>query len=289
MPRAFCFLPFDRGQIQYGGMSIHPSAIISKDAELGSGIEVGPFAIIEEGVRIGDGCRIRARAHLCPGAVLGRNCDIHMNAVIGHLPQDFSYKGEAVATVLGQGVTVRENATIHGSVGLPTLVGDNCYLMVGSHVAHNCKLGRGVLLANGALLAGYVSVEDGAIVSGNVVIHQFVRVGRLAMLSGGSRFGMDVPPYLIGDGVNSVTTLNVVGLRRAASLTDEDRREIKAAYKILYRNGLELKEALARLRAELKSPAVTYWVEFLTAPSRRGFCRHRAGGRRGSDSTEAED
>ena len=196
-------------------------------------------------MKVGDGCRIRARAHLCPGAVLGRNCDIHMNAVIGHLPQDFSHKGEPVATVLGDGVTVRENATIHGSVGpTPTLVGDNCYLMVGSHVAHNCKLGRGVLLANGALLAGHVSVEDGAIVSGNVVIHQFVRIGRLAMLSGGSRFGMDVPPYLIGDGVNAVTTLNAVGLRRAASLTDEDRREIKAAYKILYRSGLELKDAL---------------------------------------------
>jgi UDP-N-acetylglucosamine acyltransferase len=243
-------------------------------------VEVGPFAIIEQAVKVGDGCRIRARAHLCPGTTLGRNCDIHMNAVLGHLPQDFSHKGEAIATVLGDGVTVRENATIHGSVGVPTQVGDNCYLMVGSHVAHNCKLGRGVLLANGALLAGHVSVEDGAIVSGNVVIHQFVRVGRLAMLSGGSRFGMDVPPYLIGDGVNSVTTLNAVGLRRAAGLTDEDRREIKAAYKILYRSGLGLKEALARLRTEFKSAAVAYWLEFFTAPSRRGFCRYRAGGRR---------
>jgi len=266
-------------------MSIHPSAIISKSAVLGSGVAVGPFAILEEGVKIGAGCRIRARAHLCPGTVLGRNCDIHMNAVIGHWPQDFSHKGEPVATVLGDGVTVRENATIHGSAGpTPTLVGDNCYLMVGSHVAHNCKLGRGVLLANGALLAGHVSVDDGAFISGNVVIHQFVRIGRLAMLSGGSRFGMDVPPYLIGDGVNAVTTLNAVGLRRAPSLTDADRREIKAAYKILYRSGLGLKEALARLRTEFKSAAVACWLEFFTAPSRRGFCRYRTGGRRATGS-----
>ncbi|MGD0092780.1 MAG: acyl-ACP--UDP-N-acetylglucosamine O-acyltransferase [Planctomycetota bacterium] len=271
-------------------MSIHPSAIIAKGAELGNGVDVGPFAIVEDGVKAGDGCRIRARAHLCPGAVLGRNCDIHMNAVIGHLPQDFSYKGEAIATVLGDGVTVRENATIHGSVGqTPTLVGDNCYLMVGSHVAHDCKLGRGVLLANGALLAGHVSVDDNAIVSGNVVIHQFVRVGRLAMLSGGSRFGMDVPPYVIGDGVNAITALNTVGLRRAAGLTDEERRDIKAAFKILYRSGLALQEALARLRAEFKSPAIAYLLEFFTAPSRRGFCRCRLGGRRGKSTDDGAD
>jgi UDP-N-acetylglucosamine acyltransferase len=213
-----------------------------------------------------------------------------MNAVIGHLPQDFSHKGEPIATVLGDDVTVRENATIHGSVGqTPTLVGDNCYLMVGSHVAHNCKLGRGVLLANGALLAGHVSIEDGAIVSGNVVIHQFVRVGRLAMLSGGSRFGMDIPPYLIADGVNAITTLNKVGLRRAPSLTEDDRREIKAAYKVLYRSGLQLKDALERLRQEFKGPAVAHWVEFFTAPSRRGFCRHHAGGRRALAAPSEED
>lgn len=277
-------------QLKYAAMSIHPSAIIAQGAEVGSGVEVGPFVIIEEGVKVGAGCRLRARAHLCPGTVLGRNCDIHMNAVIGHLPQDFAYKGEPVGAVLGDGVVVRENATIHGSVGhAPTLVGDNCYLMVGSHVAHNCKLGRGVLLANGALLAGHVTVEDAAFVSGNVVIHQFVRVGRLAMLSGGSRFGMDVPPYLIGDGVNAVTTLNKVGLRRAASLTEEDRAEIKSAFRILYRSGLDLKEALERLRAEFKTPAVAHWVEFLSAPSRRGFCRYRTGMRRGKSAEGGDE
>ncbi len=218
-----------------------------------------------------------------------------MNAVIGHTPQDFSYKGQPIATVLGEGVTVRENATLHGTVAVnaagisdATTVGDKCYLMVGSHVAHNCKLGQNVILANGALLAGYVQVGDGAIISGNVVIHQFVRVGRLAILSGGSRFGMDIPPYVIGDGVNAVTTLNAVGLRRAPGLSDDDRREIKAAYKVLYRSGLDLKDALARLRAEFKSPAVAHWVEFFTSPSHRGFCRFRTGGRRGGAASEAD-
>jgi len=271
-------------------MSIHPSAIIASSAELGAGVSVGPWCVIEDGVKIGEGSTIHARAHICRGTTIGRFAQIHMNAVIGYLPQDFSYKGEPTTTVLGDNVTVRENATIHGSVGpAGTVVGDGCYLMVGSHVAHNCKLGRNVLMANGALLAGHVEVGDNAIISGNVVIHQFVRVGRLAILSGGSRFGMDIPPYLIGDGVNAVTILNAVGLRRAKFLTDDDRREVKAAYKILYRSGMDLKEALQKLKAEFKGGAVAHWVEFFEAPSKRGFCRLRAGGRRGATSGESED
>ena len=262
-------------------MTIHPSALISSRAEIGSGVTVGPHAIIEDGVRIGEGCTIHARAQLCTGAVLGKNCHIHMNAVIGHTPQDFSYKGQPISAILGDGVTVRENATIHGTPGeVGTRVGSNCYLMVGSHVAHDCMLGDGVLMANGALLAGYVHVGDGAIISGNVVIHQFVRVGTLAILSGGSRFGMDIPPYLIGDGANAVTTLNTVGLRRAPYLNEEDRREIKSAYRLLYRKNLDLKDALVRLETEFKSPAVARWVEFFRSPSKRGFCRFRKGGRR---------
>lgn len=262
-------------------MTIHPTAIVSSAATLGDNVSVGAFASIESGVTIGEGTIVRERAHICSGTVLGRNCRIHMNAVIGHAPQDFSYKGGPIRTTLGDCVTVRENATIHGSANPDgTCVGDNCFLMVGSHVAHDCKLGKGVLLANGALLAGHVQIDDGAFVSGNVVIHQFVRVGRLAMLSGGSRFGMDVPPYLIGDGANSVTLLNSVGLRRSTALNEVDRREVKAAYKILYRSGLTLSQALERLEAEFSSAAVKHWIEFFRTPSKRGFCRYWTAGRR---------
>ncbi len=247
----------------------------------------GRLPVLEAGVVIGEGSVIRERAHLCSGTTLGKNCRVHMNAVIGHVPQDFSYKGGPIRAQLGDGVTVRENATIHGSAnGGGTLVGDNCYLMVGSHVAHDCKLGRGVLLANGALLAGHVQVDDGAFISGNCVIHQFVRIGRLAMLAGGSRIGMDVPPYLIADGANAVTILNIVGLRRAAQLDDRDRKEIKIAYKILYRNGLSLSLALQRIEAECSSPAVKEWVEFFRTPSKRGFCRYTMGSRRAEHAGE---
>jgi UDP-N-acetylglucosamine acyltransferase len=262
-------------------MSIHPTAIISRDATIGADVSVGAFAVIEAGVTVADGCVIRERAHLCSGTALGQNCRVHMNAVIGHAPQDFAYKGGPTKTTLGANVTVRENATIHGSAGeTGTLVGDDSYLMVGSHVAHDCKLGRGVILANGALLAGHVQVDDGAFVSGNVVIHQFVRVGRLAMLSGGSRFGMDVPPYLIADGANAVTVLNVVGLRRSPLVNDEDRRELRAAYKVLYRSGLNLTSALKVLETDFKSAAVRHWIEFFRTPSKRGFCRYSRTGRR---------
>jgi len=269
---------------------IHATALISRQAELGENVDVGAFAQIEAGVRVGSGSLIHARAHLCKGSVIGAQCEIHMNAVIGHTPQDFSFRGEPISTILGEKVTVRENATIHGTVGpVGTIVGDNCYLMVASHVAHNCTLGKGVLLANGALLAGHVQVGDAAIISGNVVIHQFVRIGTLAILSGGSRIGMDVPPYLIGDGVNSITTLNKVGLRRAAYFSPADRQEVKEAYKILYRSKLELKDALIRLRKEFKSPAVAHWVDFFSAPTHRGFCRLRAGGRRGAAAESSGD
>lgn len=257
---------------------IHPTALVDPKAELGPDVEVGPYTIVEAGVRVGAGCRLLARATLCTGTDLGPGCEVHMGAVVGHAPQDFSYKNEPTKAVLGERVVVRENVTIHRSSGegTQTTVGDRCYLMVNSHVAHNCALGRGVLLANGALLAGHVHVDDAAIVSGNVVIHQFVRVGRLAILSGGSRFGMDVPPYLIGDGTNAVTSLNAVGLRRNKDLSDADRRQIKDAYKVLYRSGLELPEALERLKKEFDSPAVTHWVEFFSNPSPRGFCHHKA-------------
>ena len=260
---------------------IHHTAIVAASAELGAGVEIGPYAIVESGACIGPRSRVMAHAYICKGSVIGTECQIHMGAVVGHAPQDVSYMGAATQTVLGDRVIVRENATIHRATNLdrPTSVGEGSFLMVGSHVAHDCQLGRGVYLANGAQLAGHVEIGDAAFVSGNVVIHQFVRIGCLAILSGGSRFSMDVPPYLIGDGANAVTSLNTVGLRRSKQFTPLDRTQLKAAYKILYRSGLALQDAVARLKAEFDNPAVRLWVEFLEHPTKRGFCHHKAGRR----------
>jgi UDP-N-acetylglucosamine acyltransferase len=262
---------------------IHPSAIVDPKAELAADVEVGPFALIECGVRIGAHSRIGPRAHVCSGTILGENCEVHIGAVLGHLPQDFSYKNEPSVLEIGDGTVVREYATLHRATGegRKTEIGKKCYLMGGAHVAHNCKLGCGVILANNVLLAGHVEIGDGAILSGGVVVHQFVRIGDLAMLSGGSRFGMDVPPYVIGDETNAVTGLNSVGLRRSAKLSDDDRREIRKAFKIFFRSGLDLSDALRSLRAECGGPAVRRFVEFFETPSRRGYCRYRPGSRYG--------
>jgi len=257
---------------------IHPTALVDAGAVLGSDVEIGPFAIVEKGVRIGARTRLLARSYICQGTTIGSDCSIHIGAVIGHEPQDLTYKGDPTTTIIGNRCTIRENVTIHRATVKdpnPTQVGDDCFLMANSHVAHNCVIGNGVILANGALLAGHVHVADHSIISGNTVIHQFVRIGRLTMLSGGSRFGLDVPPYLIGDGANTITVLNAVGLRRAPGLTADDRKQIKSAYKILFRSGLDLKDALARLKAEFTSPAVAHWVEFYEAPTKRGFCQYR--------------
>jgi len=263
---------------------IHPSAHVDPQAELGPDVEIGPMATVEAGAKLGRGTRLLSRAHVCSGAELGEGCVVHMNAIVGHMPQDFAYKGEATRTIIGARVTIRENATVHraSGEGHATEVGEGSLLMVGSHVAHNCKLGRNVILANGAVLAGHVQVGDGAFISGNVVIHQFVRVGRYAILSGGSRFGMDIPPYLIGDGTNAVTSLNRIGLRRSKDFTDTDREQIKAAYKVLYRSGMDLPLALEFLRRDFTSPAVAHWVEFYEKTSPRGFCRYKAN-RRGEE------
>ncbi|MCZ7643753.1 MAG: acyl-ACP--UDP-N-acetylglucosamine O-acyltransferase [Planctomycetota bacterium] len=264
---------------------IHPTALVDPAAELGADVELGPYAVVEAGARLGRGVRLWAQAYVCAGAELGDECQVHMGAVVGHLPQDRAYKGEPTRATIGPRTIVRENVTIHRSTGegTETRVGADCFLMAGSHVAHNCMLGDRVMLANGAQLAGHVQIGNGAIVSGNVVIHQFVRVGRLAILSGGSRFGMDVPPYLIGDGTNAVTSLNSVGLRRSPDLTPQDRSQLKEAYRVLYRSELDLPQALERLRAEFDAPAVRLWVEFLSNPSPRGFCRHKPSRRHGSE------
>jgi UDP-N-acetylglucosamine acyltransferase len=270
-------------------MLIHPSAIVSPKAEFGKDVEIGPYAIVEDHVHVGEGTRLRARAHLCAGTVLGKNCDIHMNAVVGHIPQDFSYKGGPLVTQIGDGVTLRENVTVHGgSAEKPTVIGDKCYLMVDSHVAHNCVLGRNVMLVNSALLAGHVLVEDSAIISGNGIVHQFTRVGRLAMITGGNRVGMDVPPYMISDATNAVSMLNKVGIRRATFLSAEDRDEIKRGFKVLYRSGLDLKEALEVLKADFHTPAVRHWIEFFSNGTPRGFCRYMEAPRRGTRSSSDE-
>ena len=176
-------------------MAIHPSAVIDPKAELDSSVEVGPFVTIEGPVCIGAGTRVRPQAYISGWTQIGQRCDIHPQAVVGHLPQDFHYQGERTYCRIGDEVVIREGSTVHRGTQpeSATVIGDGCVLLAYSHVAHNCQLGRRVKIYNMSLLSGHAEIDDDAIVSGYSLVHQFCRVGRLAYVAGASIINKDLP------------------------------------------------------------------------------------------------
>ncbi|MHC4253569.1 MAG: acyl-ACP--UDP-N-acetylglucosamine O-acyltransferase, partial [Planctomycetota bacterium] len=196
---------------------IHPTAVVSPEAELGAGVVIGPHAVVESGVTVGEGTRIMAGAYVCTGTTLGRENEVHMHAVLGHVPQDTHFEGGETFLETGDRNVFREMVTVHRGTQTrsTTRIGSDCFLMACSHVAHNCVVGDGAILVNGALLAGHVEIGARAFVSGNALVHQFTRVGRLAMVAGGARAARDVPPFCLMEGEGRLRNLNRVGLRRA--------------------------------------------------------------------------
>lgn len=255
------------------GNTIHPTAILGKGVELGDGNEIGPGCILEPGARLGARNRLWANVYVGPGTTLGDDNRLHMGAVVGHLPQDVAFAGEPSATRIGHRNTIREYVTIHRGTkaGTATVVGDDNFLMANAHLGHNCHLGHRTTLVNLSTLAGYCEVHDQAMLSGMVVLHQFVRVGTLAMVSGLSAVNKDVPPYLLCGGRPAVIQgLNVVGLRRAG-VPPEAREEIKRAYRLLYREGLNVRHALSAIEESCQSSQAKVLVEFVKY-SKRGIC-----------------
>lgn len=261
---------------------LHPSAQISPKAELGGDLIIEANVVIEAGCVIGNGCRLRAGAIVTGATVMGANNDIGYGAVLGAEPQDTAFDPATKSrVVLGSGNTIREHVTLHRGTApdSETRVGDGCFLMVGSHLAHNCVLGDGVTLVNHVLLAGHVTVEDRAFLGGAVVVHQNVRIGALCMIRGQTRIGRDVPPFFMATGTNQVSGLNRVGLKRAGySLAD--RRALQAAYEVLYDSGLNVGQAAERLAGEYPDGPVAQLVRFVQG-SKRGICLNRPP-RRGS-------
>jgi len=249
---------------------IHPSAIVSKNVEMGVENQIGPHVVIENGVKIGSHNQILAGAYICAGTEIGNYNEIHMHAVIGHAPQDTAYKKEKTFTKVGNHNKIREFVTIHRGTkaGSSTVIGDSNYLMAYSHVAHNCELGNRIIMVNQASLTGYCIVEDGAFLSGMTGFHQFTKIGRLALVSALSASNKDIPPYLICGGRPAVALgVNVVGLRRA-NVSSESREEIKQAYKLLYRSGLNVSQAIQAIKKNLKSKEVTHMVKFIEGSER---------------------
>ncbi len=252
---------------------IDPSARISASAVIADDAEIGPNVIVGDYSVIGSGTRIMANAVVGPWTTIGCNNTIHYGAIVGHDPQDFGYNGEECYAVIGDHNIIREHATIHrgNRAGTTTTIGNANFLMVNAHVAHNCTVGNNTILAGGSLLAGHVTVEDRVIISGNCVVHQFCHIGRFAMMRGLSRTSRDVPPFCIMDETHTVKTLNLVGLRRNGF--DQKRvRAIKNAFAILFRSGLNMPNAVARVEEELEiTDDVRYLLEFIKG-SKRGVC-----------------
>jgi len=256
-------------------MAIHPSAIISPKAELDSAVEVGPHAIIEEHVRIGAGTRVWANAYITGHTEIGRDNEIHMGAVIGHEPQDLKFKRDTRSYLrIGDRNVFREYSNVHRGTEpeSATVIGDDCYLMATSHVGHNCVIGNGVIICNCALVAGYVQLGDRVFVSGGVVIHQFTRVGRLAMFSGNARVSMDVPPFTLAAERNEVHALNLVGLRRA-KIARGAVSELKQLFQLFYLSGKNGTQALAEATKDgaFKTAEAREFIEFART-SANGIC-----------------
>lgn len=245
-------------------------SVISPLAQIGRNVEIGSFSVIESEVTIGDNCKLASHVVIKNGVTLGPDNHICEGAVLGGMPQHINTPEQPGKVIVGAGNTIREFVTIHRALDEDeaTVVGDNNLLMVGVHIAHDCRLGNNTIFVNGASLAGHVTVGDRAYVSGGVGVHQFCRIGPLAMVGGHARIVKDVPPYVTVDGASGlVVGLNQIGLRRAGHRSEEIAR-LKEAYRLIYRSGLSWNEILSRLSEEFNEGlAARYW-QFLSTTTR---------------------
>lgn len=250
---------------------IHPTAIIAPTAQIGERVDIGPYAFVGERCVVGDGCVIAMRATLERNVTLAPGVKIGIGSVLGGDPQDLKYKGEHTTVEIGENTVVREYATINRgtSHSLKTSVGSGSFLMSYVHLAHDCQIGNGVIIGNGTQLAGHVTIDDRAIVSGLVAVHQFARIGRHSFVGGCSRVAKDVPPYLkaVGNPVK-LYGLNSVGLQRSG-FDDAIVRELKRAYRLVFRSELNVSQAISRARAELQPlPEVSAFLTFIEESER---------------------
>jgi UDP-N-acetylglucosamine acyltransferase len=254
---------------------IHPTAIVHAQAQIGSDCTIGPYCVIDQAVVLGNNCTLGPHIYLTGKTILGANNNIHAGAVIGDLPQDLRFKGQETGVMIGENNIIREHATIHRSnnPSEPTSIGSNNYLMAHSHVGHNTTIGNQCIIANGALLAGHVIVQDRAFISGNCLVHQFVRVGALALMQGGSAISKDLPPFTISRGDNSISGLNIIGLRRAGISADE-RLELKKLYHFLFRGRRPIRAGLDKADKQFHSTTAKIMLEFVRE-SKRGVLTPR--------------
>lgn len=270
---------------------IHPSAVIDPKAELAAGVRVGPYSVIGPDVHLGEATEVGAHAVLEGRVRIGARCRIGHGAVIGGLPQDFKFReGTPVGVRIGDETAVREYATIHRATreGDDTRIGDRCLIMASSHVAHDCVIGNQVVIINYAGLTGHVTVEDCATIGGLTGIHPFSRIGTYAYVGGCSKVTQDVPPFVMVDGAPATArAVNVIGMRRGG-IDAAGRRQVQAAFRLLYRSGIAPGTAVRRVKEELGGhPLVAKMVEFIEG-SKRGIVAAGGGTAIGADAEMEE-
>ena len=250
---------------------IHPSAIVSPKAELADDVVVGPFSIIGDGATVGSGCQIANNVLLDGKVTIGKDCKLLPGAVVGTIPQDLKYKGEETEVVIGDNNIIREYATINRGTTASgrTVVGNGNLIMAYAHIAHDCRIRDNTILANAVTMAGHIVVEDFAIVGGLTPIHQFCRIGIHSIVGGLSRINKDVPPYSKVAGIpTKVYGLNIVGLTRR-NFPKDVIANLKRAFRIIFRGGLNTTQALARVREEVDLiPEVEYLLDFISKTER---------------------
>lgn len=271
---------------------IHPLAFVEPGACIGDNVTIEPFAVVKKNVTLEDGVVIKSHAYIDGYTHIGAGSIIYPSASIGTKPQDLKYKGEQTFVKIGCRCEIREFVTINSSCqeGSTVAVGDDCLIMAYSHVAHNCVIGNRVIMSNGATLAGHVTVEDCAIIGGLTPVHQFVRIGRYAMVGGLSRVTNDIPPYTISAGIPlKFGGLNMVGLKRHG-FPLETRRELSKAFRILFKSKLHIDEALDLIAKECAPlPEIKHWIDFCRESKRGVMCLQEDSFQEDKDSLEIEE
>jgi UDP-N-acetylglucosamine acyltransferase len=253
---------------------IAPTARIHPEAVIGPRTRIADFCVIEQDVSIGADCLVEPYVFIKRWTAMGDRNEISAGTVLGTDPLDKNFKGERSYLRIGSGNKIREHYTISRGTQPEsvTLIGDDNYIMTSGHIAHNCTIGSNVVIASCALIAGHVELEDQAFVSGGVVVHQYSKIGRLAMVGGNTRVNSDLPPFFLYTGFDVVAKgLNLVGLKRAG-FTLAQVANLKNAYRMLYRSGLKLEEALAKIETDLPYDETKHLARFIRA-SKRGICR----------------
>lgn len=256
---------------------VHPTAVLSPEVQLGENVEIGALAVLEGQVVLGDDNVIRPGAYLYGPLTMGRGNLVCTGAILGERPQHLRYNGEPTSLEIGDYNIIREHVTIHRGTtqAFKTVIGNHNFFMVHSHVAHDCVVGNRCLFTNGSMLGGHCIVADSVIMSGNSALHQFVRIGRLAMMSGQAGATKDVPPFIVQQGIDTVSGINVIGMKRAG-MSYQQINAVRQAFRTLYREGYPLPAAMAKIEHDLgQVDVVREMLDFL-AGCHKGISQMRS-------------